>query len=390
VARILIEALAAHSPGGGRYLEGLLPALGERAAGHRIHVLARSSWAGRLGATADGAVQMRPVADWISDSVISRLFFDLCIVPLRAVRQAYDLVVTLANFGPVWCPVPHVVVQQNAWPFYPRQRELIGGAEFVNWQLRRRLCAAEMRWATVNVTPSLALANLIRSVHPSLADRPFRTLPHGTDLSRFSAQAAEGRPPSPARRFTFLCPTKVEVYKALDVLLEATRLVAAERDDFEVQVTTPDRGWPAVMQRAIEAHRGRPHYDRVRFIGFQPSERMPELYRSADAILYPSLCESFGFPLLESMACELPIVAGDLEVNRELCRDAARYYAPHSPGECAQAMREVLVEPARREALRAAARRRVRERDWSWSAYAGRFVELCESVLEPGPAPRPD
>jgi len=237
-----------------------------------------------------------------------------------------------------------------------------------------------MRWATLNVTPSDALAALIRSVHPSVAGKPFHTMPHGCDLTRFRAAGratrAEHREP-----FVFLNPTKIEVYKALDVLLEAVRILAAERDDFEVRVTTPDSGWPEVMQRAIEAHRGRPHFERVRFIGFQPASRMPELYREVDAVVYTTLCESFGFPLLESMASELPIVAGDLDVNQELCGDAACYYAAESPEACARSMQLLLDEPARREALREAARRRVAGRDWSWEAYAGRFVEMCESVL---------
>jgi glycosyltransferase involved in cell wall biosynthesis len=170
----------------------------------------------------------------------------------------------------------------------------------------------------------------------------------------------------------------------MEILLEATRLLAADGHDFEVRVTATDRGWPASIQQAIEAHRGAPHFERVRYIGVQPADRMPEAYRSADALLYPSLCESFGFPLLESMACGLPIVAGDLDVNRELCADAACYYAAKSPRACAEAMAVVLGDPQQRRTLREAASRRVQGRDWSWTSYARRFVELCEATIEAG------
>jgi glycosyltransferase involved in cell wall biosynthesis len=381
VARILIEALAAHSPGGNRCLEGLLPALRTLGVDHRIHVLTRRSGASRLAEIAGGPVEVLPVADWIAGPIIPRLFFDLFIVPLRAKLRGYDLVVTLANFGPVWSPVPHLVVQHNAMPFSEEYLGRIGGLTLLNWRMRGLLCAAEMRFATINVTPSAALAELIKSAHPSLSDKAFSVLPHGTDLSSFSPRDRKNDSPSP---FIFLCPTKIETYKGMEILLEATRLLAARNDDFEVHVTAPDSGWPPGVQQRIEADRDASHFERLRFIGFQPAERMPEIYRAADAVIYPSLCESFGFPLLESMACRLPIAAGDLEVNREVCGDAARYYAVKSAEECAEAMRAVLEQPACRETLRAAAGKRLQERDWSWETNARRFLELCEAAMATG------
>jgi glycosyltransferase involved in cell wall biosynthesis len=378
VARILIEALAAHSPGGSRYLEGLLPALRELAGEHEIQVLARRSGTEQLALGAGGPIEIRPVADWISGSIVPRLLYDLFVVPLRAGIRGWDLIVTVANFGPVWSPVPHVVFQHNAMPYSEYYLGRIGPLLRLEWRLRRLLCFAEMRFSTVNVTPSTALAEMIKSTHPSLAGRPFRTMLHGTDLSKFAPRDSEARRDGP---FVFLCPTKIEAYKGLAVLLEATRLLAAERDDFEVHVTAPDRGWPSHEQEMIEAGRGSAHFERIRFTGAQPAERMPEVYRAADAVVYPSLCESFGFPLLESMACELPIVAGDIDVNRELCHDAARYYAAASPEECAAAMRVVLDEPDSRQALRVASRKRLQEREWDWATYAAQFLELCETSI---------
>jgi glycosyltransferase involved in cell wall biosynthesis len=294
-------------------------------------------------------------------------------------------VVTLANFGPIWSPVPYLVVQQNAMPFSGEFLGRLGRRSRIEWRLRGLLCVGAMRAATINVTPSASLADLIRAAHPSLAARPFRVLPHGTDLSRFSPRDPD---PGPGRSFAFICPTTLEAYKGMEILLEATRLLHADGHRFEVRVTASDRGWPTSIQQAIEAHRGAPYFENVRYIGAQPADRMPEAYRSADALLYPSLCESFGFPLLESMACGLPIVAGDLDVNRELCADAAQYYPAKSPRACAQAMALVLGDPEHRRSLREAATRRVQGRDWSWSTYARQFVEICEATIEAGSGPK--
>jgi glycosyltransferase involved in cell wall biosynthesis len=379
VARILIDALGADSPGARRHLEGLLPALGRNAGGHSFRLVVRRSAAREIEIPSDGPVELWPMANGVSQPVLLRLFVDLIYLPLQAKRRGFDAIVTLANFGPVWTPVPHIVFQRNALHFSEDFFERIRGLAYLNWRLRAWLTVAEMRGATLTVTPTDAMAELIKARHPSLAGKRFHTLPHGTDLSRFTA-VEPGEPVEPSGRFVFFYPTKPEVYKGMEILLEATRHLAAARDDFEVRVTTDDRGWPGEIQDRIDEARGQAWFARLRFIGPQPADRMPELYRETDAVVYPSLCESFGFPLLESMACGLPIVAGDIDVNRELCRDAAEYYPVQSPEVCAAAMQKLLSDSQYRAELRAASRQRIAGQDWSWEGYALSFVELCESV----------
>jgi len=319
------------------------------------------------------------MANGLSRPPLLRLLIDLVYLPLHARRQGFDAIVTLANFGPVWTPVPHIVFQRNALHFSEEFFERIRGLANLNWRLRAWLTVAEMRGATVTVTPTDAMAELIKKRHPSLAGKRFHTLPHGTDLSRFTAVQSTA-PVDPSGRFVFLYPTKPEIYKGFEILLEATEYLAAERDDFEVRVTTDDRGWPGEIQDRIDSAREQAWFSRLSFIGPQPADRMPEVYRETDAIVYPSLCESFGFPLLESMACGLPIIAGDLAVNRELCREAAEYYPARSSEVCAAAMQKLLSDSRCRAALAGASRQRIADQDWSWDHYARNFVELCESV----------
>jgi glycosyltransferase involved in cell wall biosynthesis len=376
VLRILIHALGADSPGARRHLSGFLPALREAGGAHRLTLDVRRSAAEALAPLSGGPIELWPFADALVRPAPVRLLVDLVLVPLGVRRRGFDLLVTLANFGPVWSPVPHVVFQRNALHFTPDHLRRLGGARRIESRLRTWLLVAEMRHATVTVTATDAMAALIRRSHPFLADRRFHTLPFGVDLARFARVEAR----ETAGPFVFLYPAKIEAYKGLEVLLEATRRLAARHDGFEVHVTTADRGWPRDIQTLVDASRGQPWFGRLRFVGAQPAEHMPETYRAADAVIYPSLCESFGFPLLEAMACGLPIVAGATEVNRELCAGAARYYPVESAADCADAMQRVLDDRELRASLRQASRSRIAERDWSWTTYARAFVELCESV----------
>lgn len=69
-------------------------------------------------------------------------------------------------------------------------------------------------------------------------------------------------------------------------------------------------GWQtneAVAQLLLEANL----LDRVHLLGFVPEEDLPSLYTGAQVTVYPSLHESFGLPILESLACGTPIVTSN-------------------------------------------------------------------------------
>ncbi|HSQ41808.1 MAG TPA: glycosyltransferase family 1 protein [Fibrobacteraceae bacterium] len=71
--------------------------------------------------------------------------------------------------------------------------------------------------------------------------------------------------------------------------------------------------------------------DRVRFLGYVPDEELPALYRGALALVYPSLFEGFGLPILEAMGCGCPVVCSRTPSLYEVGGDAARYCLPDDP-----------------------------------------------------------
>jgi len=69
------------------------------------------------------------------------------------------------------------------------------------------------------------------------------------------------------------------------------------------------------------------------------------LYADAGALVFPSLHEGFGIPLVESMYFGLPIIAGDVYSIPEICADACCYVNPRKPIDLADAFREVSADP---------------------------------------------
>ena len=93
----------------------------------------------------------------------------------------------------------------------------------------------------------------------------------------------------------------------------------------------------------------------------------------------PSCLETFGHPLLEAMASEVPVVASDLPVFREVAADAAFYADPHNPESLAGAMEAALFLTGAREMLVKRGRERVRE--FTWERSAERLLSLFHEVI---------
>jgi glycosyltransferase involved in cell wall biosynthesis len=110
------------------------------------------------------------------------------------------------------------------------------------------------------------------------------------------------------------------------------------------------------LELVLTAYEG-PVPEGVRSLGRVPRERLAQLYRTAAALVFPSLYEGFGQPPLEAMACGCPVACSNTTSLPEVVGDAARLFDPTSPEEIVSAVEEVLAdpEPWRRRGLERAA-----------------------------------
>jgi glycosyltransferase involved in cell wall biosynthesis len=88
--------------------------------------------------------------------------------------------------------------------------------------------------------------------------------------------------------------------------------------------------------------------DSVIFTGYVPSEDLPIFYNAAEAFVYPSIFEGFGLPVIEAMACGLPVLTSYGSSLQEVAGDAALLVDPMSEESIAQALAKVLGDPSLR------------------------------------------
>jgi glycosyltransferase involved in cell wall biosynthesis len=120
--------------------------------------------------------------------------------------------------------------------------------------------------------------------------------------------------------------------------------------------------------------------EQVRCLGHVERPVLAALFRGATAFLYPTLYEGFGLPVLEAMACGVPVVAGDVAAVREVALDAVLRVNPRDVVELAAAVRKLLDHPELCAQL--SRRGRVRAHAFGWRQAAEATLAVYRSVAE--------
>ena len=115
------------------------------------------------------------------------------------------------------------------------------------------------------------------------------------------------------------------------------------------------------------------------FPGYISSEKMPLIYNGASLYLYPSLRESFGLPILEAMACGVPVITSNISAMPEIAGDAAVLADPLQHKDLAAAMTRVLSNSSLRESCKQKGFARAAQ--FSWENAAKDLIGIYNEVL---------
>jgi glycosyltransferase involved in cell wall biosynthesis len=120
----------------------------------------------------------------------------------------------------------------------------------------------------------------------------------------------------------------------------------------------------------------------VHFLGTLSHADARAVLCMSDVMVFPSLMESFGLPLIEALDAGIPVAAPDLPYAREVLGDAGKYFTPTDATDLAAALEMLIDDPASAEQLVRAGRQRLRRYDPS--TIGERYAELVEGVVFPG------
>ncbi len=200
------------------------------------------------------------------------------------------------------------------------------------------------------------------SVVPLAADRSFRPLPAAEIQKVLSAWGL-------VQDGYLLFMGTIEPRKNLPRLLQAVELAGSRIGPL---VIAGADGWGSdEVTRHIEKLQ---RAGRLSYLGYVPDDVRPALINGARSFVYPSLYEGFGLPVLEAMACGVPVLASNVSSLPEVVGDAAVLVDPQDVDAIAREMARLWQDEALRREL--AARGLERARAFSWERTASQTLSV--------------
>lgn len=363
-----VDASNIRAGGGITHLRALL----EQADPARHGIARVVVWAG--GPTL-AALPERPWLDKVAQPLLERplplrVFWQQALLPRLLRETGCSVLFAPGGTLPLTLPwrgaLPGVVLSQNILPFEPLEAARYG-----------RVSAARLKLRLLRVAQARALAQARRAAFLTAyargrvlsavpaAPAEVRIIPHGAD-PRFLAAPRPQEPPERfgARPFRFLYTSTVDVYKHQSVVARAAARLRAAGLPVAVDFVGGGRAKLVARLRA-ELRALDPAGASLRLAGPIEHERLPALYRAADAFVFASTCENMPIVLIEAMASGLPIACSRRGPMPEVLGEGGLYFDPESEADCAAAMETLFASAPLRARLAAEAFARARRLSWA-------------------------
>jgi glycosyltransferase involved in cell wall biosynthesis len=265
---------------------------------------------------------------------------------------------------------PHAAYPNGAaWARLPRRDRFYSTIKL--WMFKRYLSNASIVMAQTDV-----MAARLRELY---ALNNIEVVPNAVSLDNFSYRE-EHRFGLPGDRLKLLYLTYYYPHKNLEVLLDVARLIRDRGLDMCIITTIAAEQHPsaAALLERVAAEKLESVF---RNIGPVPMERVAPLYEQCDALLMPTLLESFSGSYVEAMFHKRPIITSDLEFARGVCADAAIYVDPLDPVAILDHVQDLFSDGRRVQelVLRGTAQLSVM---WDWARVFSRTQALLGGLVD--------
>ena len=272
-----------------------------------------------------------------------RIYFDNYHINRMIKEYDIDVLISFANFGPFKAACRHILFEMNALYFCETVRKMLNSRQHIDFALKRFLIKASGIGSDLIVTPSQSLKNqLIESL--GFSEEKIAVLHHAIEQNFNKTDKAIFQ--RTGENTVFLYPSHLARHKGVHILLDALIEIKKQAPSlpFEIVCTFERSDSPAYYDELMKKIE---HYklDRyIKFIGSVKQNEINSLYASCDYMIYTTLCESFGFSMIEAKAFRLPSLCSDIPINREIAKRSAKYYEAENPSALAKSIIEFVTQ----------------------------------------------
>lgn len=369
------RSLSGSPTGVGRYVGNLVAAMSavDPDVRLRLYLPALHAGAGSRAAGVETTVLGTPLVD----NVFTWNHFRL---PLHLLARPVDLLHGTFYTLPVFCPVPAVVtIHDITFHLHPewftrKARVAFNGFAAASARKARHILTVSESSRRDIIRAYGVPASRVTAV-PLAAGPGFAPITDPARLAQVRAKYATGDE-------YLLHVGSITPRRNLGRLLEAFAAVRRRAPHLTLVLA----GSVEPPSPPIEAAIGRSGLSgSVRVAGYVRADDLPALYAAAAAVVYPSLYEGFGLPVLEAMASGVPVLASSTSCFPEVAGDAALLVDPQSVEAIAEGLWSILSDVALRERL--VQKGLARAAEFTWERTARGTLEVYRRALSEGAVP---
>lgn len=390
--RLFINGLAASAGAGLTYLRNVIPQLARRPDSQSTVLLSAELRSEFAEFSNISFVEAGP-----SRGTVGRFIFEQTRLRDLLRSSGAQVLVSTGNFALWNSPVPQILLSGNSLyvsaDFYRDVRRRRDYRLWIDTLIKGWFARRSVRWADVTVAPSEAFAQdlgkwtgeNVLSVH------------HGFDRNLFAAGKAplpdamqnELNDSSDALKLLFV--SHYNYYRNFETLIRALPILRGRLPGRKIKLFLTCRlssssnpgSYRTETAASLVSSLG--VRDNIVELGSVPYHCLHRLYRACDVYVSPAYAETFAHPLVEAMSSGLPVVASDLPVHREICRDAAVYFPRFSPDALAERVEQLhrspdLVGTLSKNGLK-------RAQDFRWDAHVDCLLGLARELASANPKP---
>jgi glycosyltransferase involved in cell wall biosynthesis len=369
---IFIDALSARVGGGVTYIRHILPALVELGTAHRFFIMLSPQYQEELIRSVPMGITVVP-ADLPAEPLRKRWLFLQTNLARLFRKYQIDLFYAPAESSYLHIPIPFVMMARNFTIYASLSAYTNHKLALVKYRLARQL----------PVYLSLQRADRVVSVSQTFGDEVARRMhlkPSKMRVAYHGVSAAftkKAPPPTnlPTSAPYYLMVSSINPHKNYETLLKAYRYLPQDSPHLFIAGRPAHEPTYKLLQAIVQENNLN---DRVHFLGEVPYDKLPGLYQGALASVFASRLETFGHPLVEAMASQIPLIASNLPVCQEICENAALYFEPDDEAKLTEHMQVVWQDAPLRENLIAAGQRRAET--FSWHQSARQLVDVFDEL----------
>jgi glycosyltransferase involved in cell wall biosynthesis len=306
------------------------------------------------------------------------LLFEQLWLPILLLCKRIDVMHSLHYTHPLLSPCPRVVtIHDLTFLLFPELHTFA----------RKLVMPFFIHRAIKNAQGLIFISEATRNDAYKLATTPLRPLcrviPHGVHPEEFNATALNVSE-KVLQKFSLIAPFilfvgTIEPRKNLLRLIDSFDRISREYPQL-LLVIAGKAGWN--FEEIFVAIRESVNRGKIRYLGFVSDPEKKVLLSRCEVLIYPSLYEGFGLPVLEAMASGAPVITSNISSLPEVAGDAAFLVNPNSTEEMVDALRMILASADLRRALAAAGRCRAAE--FSWRRTAQLTFDFYRTVATSG------